>query len=362
MSKEDTIIGLVNKIKRCELQGFSIMEVCGTHTQNISKLGIRELFYPKINLISGPGCPVCVTSEGYIDAAIEILNRKNMILTTFGDLMKVKGSTGNLIDQREKGKKINIVYSPLDAVKIAEENKDSEVVFLAVGFETTAPLIALSIKKAKENNINNFSVLSTLKVMKPVLNKILDDENHKIQGIICPGHVAVIKGADYFRFITEDYNIPAVVSGFKSLDIISAIYFLIKQKDVKKKQFENLYKTCVTSSGNLFANEIMEEVFFYDQCTWRGIGEISESGLYVNNKYEEFNALKKFNLTIKEENKNNYCVCGEIILGKKFPHNCKFFGAECTPESPIGPCMVSSEGACSIYYKYGGKKHYERNY
>jgi len=351
MSKEDLIIRLVNKIKSCKLQDFSIMEVCGTHTQSISKLGIRELFYPKINLISGPGCPVCVTSEGYIDVAIEILNRKNVIITTFGDLMKVKGSKENLIEEREKGKKINIVYSPLDAVKIAEENKDSQVVFLAVGFETTAPLIGLAIKKAKENNINNFSVLSNLKVMKPVLHKILKDENHKIQGIICPGHVAVIKGAEYFSFITEEYNIPAVVTGFESLDIISAIYFLIKQKNVNKKQFKNLYKTCVTSKGNLFANEIMKEVFLNNHCTWRGIGEIPNSGLYVNNKYQDFDALKKFNLTIKEES-NDCCVCGEIILGKKFPDNCKFFGRECTPEAPVGPCMVSSEGTCSIYYKY----------
>lgn len=350
MSKEDLIINLVNKIKNCELQDFSIMEVCGTHTQSISKLGIRELFYPKINLISGPGCPVCVTSEGYIDAAIEILNRKNVILTTFGDLMKVKGSRESLIEQRERRKKINIVYSPLEAVKIAEENKNSQVVFLAVGFETTAPSIGLAIKKAKENNINNFSVLSSLKVMKPVLHKILKEKNHKIKGIVCPGHVSVIKGAEYFKFITKEYNIPAVVAGFESLDIISAIYFLIKQKDLEKKLFKNLYKTCVTPKGNLFANGIMEEVFFKDKCTWRGIGEITNSGLYVNNKYEDFDALKKFNLIIKEES-NDCCVCGEIILGKKNPHNCKFFGIECRPEAAIGPCMVSSEGACSIYYK-----------
>lgn len=361
MSKEALIIDLVDKIKNCELQDFSIMEVCGTHTRSISKLGIRELFYPKINLISGPGCPVCVTSESYIDAAIEILNREKVILTTFGDLMRVKGSKENLIEQREKGKIVNIVYSPLDAVKIAEENKGAQVLFLAVGFETTAPLIGLAIKKAKENNINNFSVLSSLKVMKPVLCKILKEKNHKIQGIICPGHVAVIEGSEYFRFITEEYNIPAVVSGFESLDIISAIYFLIKQKELGKKQFENLYKTCVTTRGNLFAKAIMEEVFFIDHSTWKGIGEIPRSGLYVNSKYKDFDAFKKFNLIVKEES-DDCCACSEIILGKKFPHNCKFFGTECRPETPIGPCMVSSEGACSIYYRYEGRRHYERNY
>lgn len=351
MSKKELLVKLVNKIKEYDLQGLNIMEVCGTHTQSISKLGIRELFYPKINLISGPGCPVCVTSEGYIDAAIEILNRKNVILTTFGDLMKVKGTEENLIEQRERGKRINIVYSPLDAVKISEENKNFQVVFLAVGFETTAPLIGLAVKKAKENNIKNFSILSSLKIMKPILHKILNDEKHEVQGIICPGHVAVITGAEYFRFITDEYNIPAVVSGFEDLDIISAIYFLMKQNHRRKKQFQNLYKTCVTPRGNLFANKIIKEVFFHDNCTWRGIGEIHESGLYLNKKYEEFDALKKFNLNIREKN-NISCVCSEIILGKKFPYDCTFFGKKCTPQSPVGPCMVSSEGACSVYYKY----------
>lgn len=355
MSKEKLLIKLVNKIKESKVKNFNIMEVCGTHTQSISKMGIREIFYPKIKLLSGPGCPVCVTSEGYIDAAIEILNRKSVILTTFGDLMKVKGSSENLIEQREKGKKISIVYSPLDALKIAEKNKNFEVVFLAVGFETTAPIIGLAIKMAKENDIKNFSVLTSLKIMKPILHKILKDKEHDLQGILCPGHVAAITGAEYFRFITDDYNIPAVVSGFESLDIISSIYFLIKQKDKKKKQFKNLYKTCVTSFGNTAANRVIKEVFFCDKCTWRGIGEVSQSGLYLNDKYEQFDALKKFHLTIREKN-NNSCVCSEIILGKKFPYDCTFFGKKCTPEFPVGPCMVSSEGACSVYYKYGERK------
>ncbi|MFL0194808.1 hydrogenase formation protein HypD [Clostridium sp. WILCCON 0269] len=355
MSENELLINLINKIKNSDIEHFTIMEICGTHTQSIAKMGIRKLLHQKVNLVSGPGCPVCVTSEGYIDAAIELLNRDNIILVTFGDLMKVWGTKENLIEQREKGKKINIVYSPLDALKIAEENKSFEVVFLAVGFETTVPLIGLTVKKAKENNINNFSILSSLKVMKPILHKILKDENCKIQGIICPGHVAVITGADYFKFIKEKYNIASVVSGFESLDIISSIYFLIKQNCRWEKKFENLYRTCVTPNGNLLARRIIKECFFQSGCMWRGIGKIEKSGLYLNRKYEEFDAVNKFKLAIEEKNKSD-CICSEIILGKKFPYDCEFFGGECIPESPVGPCMVSSEGPCSIYYKYGGYK------
>ncbi|MBP2031701.1 hydrogenase expression/formation protein HypD [Clostridium algifaecis] len=360
MNKEQLLIKLVDRIKNSKLENFTIMEVCGTHTKSISKLGIRELFYPKIKLLSGPGCPVCVTPEGYIDAAINILNRKDVILTTFGDLMKVKGSIESLIEQREKRKNINIVYSPLDAIKIAQKNRNFQVVFLAVGFETTAPTIGVAIKIARENNIKNFSVLSGLKVMRPVLHKILKNEKNKVQGIICPGHVAVITGSEYFRFITEEYNVPAVVAGFEGLDIISAIYFLIAQKDNEKKQFKNLYKTCVTPYGNVLASRIMDEVFSTGNSIWRGIGQVHGSGLYLNHKYEEFDALKKFNLVIQEKS-NESCVCSQIILGQKIPYECPFFAKRCTPESPVGPCMVSSEGSCCVYYKYGGK-YYGRNY
>lgn len=351
MDREKLVLSLVNKIKNSPVEKFNIMEICGTHTQSISKFGIRGLLYPKINLISGPGCPVCVTSEGYIDTSIEIIKRENVILTTFGDLMKVKGSSESLMEQRRKGVKVKIVYSPLDALKIAEENKNFEVVFLAIGFETTAPLIGLAVKRAKENNINNFSILSCLKIMKPVLKSILEDRDSKIDGIICPGHVAVITGADYFKFIKEEYNISAVVTGFESLDIVAAIYFLINQKESK---FENLYRECVTSYGNLVAKRIIEECFFIGDCIWRGIGKVENSALYLNKKYEEFDALKKFKLLIKEK-KENSCVCGEIILGKKRPIDCEFFGTKCTPSHPVGPCMVSSEGSCAIYFKFGGR-------
>lgn len=353
MNRENIEIDLVNRIKNYKLDNdFIIMEICGTHTQSISKLGIRKLFYPKIRLVSGPGCPVCVTSESFIDAAIDLLDYPNIILTTFGDLMKVKGSNSNLIEEREEGKNIKIVYSPLDALKIAEENKNHEIVFIAVGFETTAPLIGLAVKMAKEKNIFNFSILSSLKTMKPIISNILDDKDCKINGIICPGHVAVITGSDYFTFITKKYSIPAVISGFSGLDILSSIYFLITENNRNIKGFENYYRTCVSKHGNLLAKKIINHCFIKGESLWRGIGTFKESGLYLNKNYEQFDAVKKFHLKFKNR-VHNSCVCSEIILGKKFPYDCNLFGKVCTPASPVGPCMVSSEGACSVYYKWG---------
>lgn len=342
---------LIDKIKSSGVREFTIMEVCGTHTDSIGRFGLRRLLYPEVKLISGPGCPVCVTDENYIDAALELLKNQGVILTTFGDLMRVNGSRENLINAREKGGGVTVVYSPLDALKIAEENKTQEVVFLAVGFETTAPLIALALKRAKEKEINNFSIFTSLKIMRPVLEKILGDKNSKVQGIICPGHVAVIMGSRYFKFISDNYSVPAVVTGFESADIIGSVYLLMKHRG--EKYFENLYKTCVKTHGNKSAQRIMKEVFLLGNCAWRGIGEIKESGLFLREEYREFDAAYKFHLSIKKKAKNG-CVCSEIILGQKSPGDCKFFGRECTPHSPVGPCMVSREGSCAIYYKYGG--------
>lgn len=344
---------LIKRIQASPLEKINIMEVCGTHTKAISKLGIRELFEPKCTFMSGPGCPVCVTSASYIDWAIEILNNEKVILVTFGDLIRVKGSKESILQQRIKGKKIKVVYSPLDALKIARENIDFQVVFLAVGFETTAPLVALAIKEAKERNINNLSFLTSLKTMPPVLHKILKDKQHQVQGIICPGHVAVIKGADYFKFITEQYQVPAVVAGFKALDILAALYFLTENN--KDKSFQNIYKSCVSQEGNKIANEIIEEVFSFSDAVWRGIGTIKNSAYCIENRYDFYDAINRFNLNVKEES-SEACSCSEILLGKKIPSNCALFGDKCTPESPWGPCMVSDEGACNVFYKYNRRK------
>jgi hydrogenase expression/formation protein HypD len=358
MSKENLIKGILKKINDSPIEGIKIMEVCGTHTQAISKLGIRKLVEPKIELISGPGCPVCVTSESYIDGAIELLKDPKVILATFGDMMKVRGSRENLIRQQEKGKDIRVLYSPLDSITIAEENKDKEIIFLAVGFETTAPLIALTIKRAEEKVIKNISFFIGMKRMEPILQQILRDSSRNIQGLICPGHVAAVKGADYFNFIVEEYNISAVVAGFKELDILGALYFLIEQQGRTKKTFKNLYKSCVTKEGNQKANEIMKEVFTYFDTEWRGIGNIKDSGFLLREKYENYDAAKKFGIEL-DKGSSKACVCSDILLGKKLPNNCKFFGTICTPEKPVGPCMVSSEGSCSIFYKYKWSGIYE---
>ena len=271
--------------------------------------------------------------------------------------MKVNGSRENLIEQREKGKDIRVLYSPLDSITLAEENKDKEIIFLGVGFETTTPLIALAIKMAQEKGIKNISFLIGMKRMEPILHHILKDPDHNIQGLICPGHVAAVKGADYFKFIVDKYNIPAVVAGFEGLDIVGALYFLMKQQGEVKKNFKNLYKTCVTLEGNKRANKLMEEVFTYCDEEWRGIGIIKDSGFSLREKYKNYDATEKFGINLEktlEKNKIKTCICSEILLGKKLPNKCELFGKSCTPEHPIGPCMVSSEGSCSIFYKYKG--------
>lgn len=359
MNKEILIKDMLREIRKSQIKNFNVMEVCGTHTQALSKLGIRKLVDTNIHLLSGPGCPVCVTSESYIDAAIDLLKHSNVILSTFGDMMKVCGSRENLIKQREKGKNIKVLYSPLDSIALAEENKDKEIIFLGVGFETTTPLIALAIKMAKEKGIKNISFLVGMKRMEPILHYILKDNNHNIHGLICPGHVAAVKGAGYFKFIVDQYNIPAVVAGFEALDIIGALYFLVKEQNKIKKNFKNLYKTCVTLEGNKRANELMDEVFTDCDDEWRGIGIIEDSGFSLKDKYSNYDAAEKFGINLKRalgKNKIKTCICSEILLGKRLPDKCEFFGKNCIPEHPIGPCMVSSEGACSIFYKYKGSE------
>lgn len=353
MSSGALIKDMIKEIQHSSIKNINIMEVCGTHTEAISKLGIRQLVKPTIRLLSGPGCPVCVTSEAYMDAAIEIVKRPNVILTTFGDMMRVRGSRENLTEQKEKGKDIRVIYSPLDSITLAEENKDKEIVFLSVGFETTAPLIALAIKTAHQKNIRNISFLIGLKRMEQVLHHILSDDNHNIQGLICPGHVAAVKGEEYFKFIVERYNIPAVITGFGALDIVGALYFLIKQQGETKKTFGNLYRSCVTPKGNKKANELIEEVFTGCVGQWRAIGNIEASGFSLREDYRSYDAAERFGVEF-HGNLAKACICSDILLGKKLPNRCESFGKDCTPEHPIGPCMVSTEGTCSIFYKYEG--------
>lgn len=352
MTKEAMIKEILHKMKEGNIKDTYIMEVCGTHTNAIFRYGIEDLVKPSIHLLSGPGCPVCVTSELYIDTAIELLKNPNVIIATFGDMMKVTGSQENLLMQKEKGSDIYIVSSPLDSIVLASQHKDKEVVFLAVGFETTSPVIALTIKSAIKRGIKNVSFLLGLKRMEPILKYMLEDGNHNIQGIICPGHVAAVKGAEYFRFISERYNIPAVIAGFEDYHLIAALYYLMEQQSAVKKEFRNLYQSCVSKEGNKLAIQLMEEVFINCEEEWRGIGKVKDSGLTLREEYKYFDVTVKFDMKQKEKRIENPCVCSEVLLAKKTPRDCVNYGKTCTPNSPIGPCMVSSEGACAISYKY----------
>lgn len=335
-----------------ETDEINIMEVCGTHTHAIAKSGIKSLLPSNIKLLSGPGCPVCVSEESFIDNSIEILNNYNVTIATFGDIAKVSGTEGSLLNEKTKGKDVRIIYSPLELIQMAEHNKERQIVFLAVGFETTAPVIALSIKNAYEGKIENLFFLTSLKLMPPILHHIIGQNEHNIDGLICPGHVASVTGSEYFRFISEEYKIPAAVCGFEAEDILICIHCLIKQISLKKAELYNLYERCVKPHGNIKAKMLIEEVFKVSDGQWRGIGTVNDSSLIINENYKKFDALRSFNLVNKPYKINNSCQCKEILLGKKSPNECSLFDKACNPAKPFGPCMVSSEGACAIAYKY----------
>ena len=344
---------IMKDISSYETDRLRIMEVCGTHTQAVSQSGLRSILPKNIALVSGPGCPVCVTAEGHIDAAIEMLDRHNVILATFGDMMRVKGTAKSISDQVKKRKKIVIVYSPLDCLELARRNPKEQVVFFAVGFETTAPSIALTVKLACENKLLNLFFLTSLKLMPPVLHSILREKQKEIHGIICPGHVAAVKGAGYFRFVTREYGIPAAVCGFEALDIALGIHYLSSQYSAgKEATFANLYETCVQEGGNAAANKIVEEVFEVGDASWRGIGYIRGSSLVFSKRYSPFDALERFGMKLNTASPNQQCNCRDVLLGNIVPSECRLFGKECTPLQPAGPCMVSGEGSCSTYFRY----------
>jgi hydrogenase expression/formation protein HypD len=353
MNNKEIIKALMNEISHYNIEQLRIMEVCGTHTQAVSQSGIRSMLPPNIALLSGPGCPVCVTDERHIDEAIEMLNEHDVILATFGDMMRVKGTQNCILDQLNKRKNIVVVYSPLDCLELARKNPERQVVFFAVGFETTAPSIALTAKLAQDIRLDNLSFLTSLKLMPPVLHSILSKSQKKIHGIICPGHVAAVMGAEYFRFLTLEYEIPAVICGFEAIGITAGLHFLSKQYiDNSKATFGNLYKSCVSEEGNTLAQNLMQEYFVITNANWRGIGEIEKSALVLAEKYSYLNALKRFNIKQKGHHTNQQCNCREVLLGSILPYECKLFGKICTPQRPSGPCMISAEGSCSTYYRY----------
>lgn len=382
IKKVDNLQRVINNINKyanlIDEENINIMEVCGTHTNSIAKYGINSVISNKINLLSGPGCPVCVTNEDYIDKAV-YLSSKDITIITFGDLVKVSGNNCSLVVAKSQGRDIRIVYSISEVISIARELYPKEVVFLAVGFETTAPAIATIIRKVHEENIKNLSVLTSIKIMPPILNKILSSKYKKIHGIICPGNVAVIAGGDRFKFVYEKYKIPAVISGFEGKEILASIYFLIRdiyKKAEGKKQigFKNLYIKWASTKGNKLAQSLIKDVFKIEDVVWRGIGNVENSALIINDKYSTIDAEKRFHLQkhfnkkfykdeylIKEQFRNGHkvcnndykaCRCKDVLLGNIYPFQCSLFRKVCNPEKPVGACMVSEEGACSVYYKY----------
>lgn len=331
-----------------------IMEVCGTHTMAISRGGIRPLLSGMVTLISGPGCPVCVTPDGFIDAAIDLGMDENVILTTFGDMVKVPGKRSSLEMEKAKGLDIRVVYSALDALKIAEENPEREVVFLGVGFETTAPSVGGAILMAEKTGISNFSILSSMRTVPEAMEALVLDPEVMVEGFLCPAHVSTIIGSDAYLPIVERYGIPCVVAGFEYLDIFLGIYMLMRQLKDGSAKVENEYKRVARPEGNRRARSVIEKVFTKCDALWRGIGVIPSSGLSIKEEYGRFDAEKRFAINILWEQVETACLCGDVLKGKILPPDCPLFGDGCTPSFPYGPCMVSSEGACSAYFKYGG--------
>ncbi|HEX4010533.1 MAG TPA: hydrogenase formation protein HypD [Solirubrobacteraceae bacterium] len=333
---------------------FKFMEVCGGHTHTIYRHGIEHLLPDNVELVHGPGCPVCVIPMGRIDDAMWLASQPDVIFTCFGDMMRVPGSNGSLLDAKARGADVRFVYSPLDALKIAIEKPDKQVVFFAIGFETTAPSTALTLKRARAEGTRNFSVMCSHVTIVPPLRALLESPDLRLDGFVGPGHVSTVVGARPFQFIPADYGKPIVIAGFEPLDILQAIEMILRQIAAGRCAVENQYKRVVPYEGNLRALEVMAEVFeLRPHFEWRGLGFISHSGLRLSDAYAELDAEQRFSVPGIRVADPKACQCGEVLKGVIKPWECKVFGTGCTPERPIGTCMVSSEGACAAYYNFG---------
>jgi hydrogenase expression/formation protein HypD len=341
----------LQKIRRLTKSAIYLMEVCGTHTVSIFRSGIKDILPENINLISGPGCPVCVTPVADIDHIIALAKMNDTIIATFGDMLNVPGSSSSLKQEKAKGADIRIVYSPFQSLEIAQKFPYKKVILLGVGFETTIPLLASVALSATEKSLSNFYILTLGKVMPPIMKALLKTGETRIDGFICPGHVSAIIGCKPYNFIPEEYNIPCVIAGFEPVDILAAIYRLIELKVTKNPIVDNQYTRAVKEDGNPLAIRKMEQVFTKVDSKWRGIGIVGNSGVDLRLKYSAINAR---NIIVQPERtiENTECRCGEVLRGLITPLQCPLFNKVCTPENPVGACMVSSEGTCAAYYKY----------
>ncbi|MDP4083553.1 MAG: hydrogenase formation protein HypD [Bacillota bacterium] len=329
----------------------AFMEVCGSHTMSLARTGVKPCLVDHVNLISGPGCPVCVTDQKSIDAMIALAEGENRIICTFGDMMRVPGSTKTLLDSKIAGKDIRVLYAPVEAVRVAEENPDKEVIFLGIGFETTIPILTLMIGEAEKRGIKNFSIWMTTKLVEPVLRYLLDAGEVNLDGFLLPGHVSIVLGEDSYKYLVDEYHISGVITGFQTAELLSGIYKLIDLALKKEAAIVNNHPSVVSKTGNLVIHGWLDKYLTECDEAWRGIGIIPNSGLDLKPEYDQYNAKKRFTVEIGEPRKTK-CRCGEVIRGLIKPNECSLFGKACHPMNPIGPCMVSAEGSCAAHYQY----------
>jgi hydrogenase expression/formation protein HypD len=342
----------LREIHRITTRPWTLMEICGGQTHSLVKNGILDMLPDKITMVHGPGCPVCVTSVSVIDEAIWLAQQPNVIFTSFGDMLRVPGSKKSLLEAKAEGADVRILYSPIEALQIAKENPNKEIVFFAVGFETTAPANALSVVQADKMGIRNYSILASHVLVPPAMEAILSDEENKIDGFLAAGHVCTIMGIDEYYPIAEKYKTPIVITGFEPVDLLQGILMTIQQLEKGEYKVENQYARTVFEEGNRLAKETIHEVFAVNDRIWRGIGLIPQSGYEVNERYRNYNARVKFNIDIELAEENKDCISGDIMKGLKKPFQCPNFRKRCRPEHPLGAPMVSSEGACAAYYHY----------
>ncbi|MBM3127911.1 MAG: hydrogenase formation protein HypD [Chloroflexi bacterium] len=345
--------GVIEEIKRVVTRPWVIMEICGGQTHAIVRHGIDQLLPPEIELVHGPGCPVCVTPLELIDKALAIASRPDVIFTSYGDMLRVPGSGRDLFSVRASGGDVRVVYSPLDAVKIARQNPDKQVVFFAIGFETTAPPNVMSVMQAKSLGVKNYSILVSHVCVPPALHAILGSPQNRVQGFLLAGHVCAVMGYWEYPSLAEKYRVPMAVTGFEPLDIAQGILMVTRALEENRAQVENAYPRAVTFEGNQPAQAMIAKVFMPCDRKWRGIGTIPLSGWCLRPEFDEFNAEKRFDVGEIQTSESPLCIAGQILQGLSKPHDCRAFGAQCTPEHPLGATMVSAEGACAAYYQYG---------
>lgn len=344
--------GLIETIHRLAPEHATLMEVCGTHTVAIARNGIRDLMPEGLRLASGPGCPVCVTCNRDIDTVIALARIPNVTITTFGDMTRVPGSASSLLAEQAAGRSVEIVYSPLDALAFAKAHPEREVVFVGVGFETTTPLVAMAIKRAKAMGLSNFTVFAAHKNMPGALELLVGDPTLELDALILPGHVSTIIGAEPYRFLAEKYGIPGVITGFEPVDVLQGIAMLVRQLHEGRAEIEIAYARGVMPEGNPVALAAIDEVFETCTATWRGLGDIPGSGYRIRDELADFDAVRRFEPDVEPTRDPKGCRCGDVLRARIAPNECPLFRTVCTPENPVGPCMVSSEGSCAAYYRY----------